>query len=59
MLRSLPADEPRTSVLMEVFSESFQVLALALTGIAGLGGVLSLMVPRYVSGFRASRHGEV
>ncbi|KAL2859643.1 MFS general substrate transporter [Aspergillus pseudodeflectus] len=59
MLRSLPADEPTTIVLMEVFSDSFQVLALALTGIAGLGGVLSLMVPRYVSGFRASRHGEV
>ncbi|KAL3443748.1 MFS general substrate transporter [Aspergillus insuetus] len=59
MLRSLPADNPRTIALMEVFSESFRVLAFALTGIAGLGGVLSFMVPRYVSGFRASRQGEV
>ncbi|KAL3461855.1 major facilitator superfamily domain-containing protein [Aspergillus heterothallicus] len=59
MLRSLPADAQRTIVLMDVFSEAFRVLAFILTGVAGLGGVASFMVPRYVSGFMASRQGEV
>ncbi|KAL4863324.1 hypothetical protein BDV12DRAFT_206663 [Aspergillus spectabilis] len=54
-LRSLPASDPKTIILIQVFSDSFQVLSLALTGIGAIGGILSFMVPRHVSGPRCLR----
>ncbi|KAL5342660.1 major facilitator superfamily domain-containing protein [Aspergillus crustosus] len=58
-LRLLPAGNPRTVVLMQGFGDSYKVLTLILTGIAAIGGILSFMVPRYVSGFRSALEGEV
>jgi predicted MFS family arabinose efflux permease len=58
-LRSLPASDPKTAILMQVFSDSFKVLSLVLTGIGAIGGILSFMVPRNVSGFKATQGGEV
>ncbi|KAL4876690.1 putative efflux pump antibiotic resistance protein [Aspergillus karnatakaensis] len=55
MLRALPRGEQRTETLMDVFSESFRVLALVLTGIGGVGGGLSVFVPRFVAGYTSSR----
>jgi hypothetical protein len=44
-LRSMPANDEKTILIVEAFSQSFQTLAQILAGTGGIGWILSFAAP--------------